>query len=179
MESKPLSVDKKVYNSSTSSSVKIATPELLNFSDSTLTEDVMVDLIFEDIGGQEIINIVRNDIINGQNVTYQPIKNLSGLSYQYRSDNIIPLSRTDRDYFKNFAISLSNKTPECGSGYYIFTAPGEPQLSISTCEYVYVEPNTGDIVIDLINLKPEEQVEVQIISNIRELHDTIYSEELS
>jgi hypothetical protein len=179
MDSRPLSTENRTYASNTSNSVKIATPELLNFSDNTLSEDVMTDLIFEDIGGQEIISIVRNDIINGQDVSGQPVKNLSDIAYQYRSENIIPLSRTDKDYFKNFAISIYNKIPECGSGYYVFTAPGEPQLSIATCEYVYVDPNTGDIVIDLINLKPEEQVEVQIISNIKELHDTIYSEESS
>ena len=175
MEPRPLSVQTTSYNSNTSNSVKIATPELLNFSDSTLSEDVMVDLIFEDIGGQEIISIVRNDIINGQNITYQPIKNLSSLSYQYRPENIIPLSRTDKDFFKNFAISIYEKVPECGSGFDL----DEFQIIRPNCKYVYVDPNSGDIVIDLVNLKPEEQVEVQIISNIRQLHDTIYSEELS
>jgi hypothetical protein len=174
MDPRPLSTETTTYNSSTSSSVKIATPELLNFSDSTLTEDVMVDLIFEDIGGQEIINIARNDIINGQNVTYQLVKNLSDLAYQYRSENIVPLSRTDKDYFKNFAISLYDKIPECGSGYDILDDVEAPN-----CKYVYVDPNTGDLVIDLINLKPEEQVEVQVISDITQLHDTIYSEESS
>jgi hypothetical protein len=174
MDPRPLSTETTTYNSSTSSSVKIATPELLNFSYSTLTEDVMVDLIFEDIGGQEIINISRNDIINGQNVTYQLVKNLSDLAYQYRSENIVPLSRTDKDYFKNFAISLYDKIPECGSGYDILDGDEVPN-----CKYVYVDPNTGDLVIDLINLKPEEQIEVQVISDITQLHDTIYSEESS
>jgi hypothetical protein len=174
MDPRPLSTETRPYSSNTSGSVKIATPELLNFSDSTLTEDAMVDLIFEDIGGQEIISVLRNDIINGQNITYQLVKNLSDLAYQYRSENIVPLSRTDKDYFKNFAISLYSKIPECGSGYDIV---GE--LEVSNCKYVYVDPNTGDLVVDLINLRPEEQVEVQIISNIRQLHDTIYSEESS
>jgi hypothetical protein len=179
MDPRPLSTETTTYNSSTSSSVKIATPELLNFSDSTLTEDVMVDLIFEDIGGQEIINISRNDIINGQNVTYQLVKNLSDLTYQYRSENIVPLSRTDKDYFKNFAISLYDKIPECGSGYDPFVLVDAPPLRIGNCKYVYVDPISGDVVIDLVNLRPEEQVEVQIISDITQLHDTIYSEESS
>jgi hypothetical protein len=179
MDPRPLSTETTTYNSSTSSSVKIATPELLNFSDSTLTEDVMVDLIFEDIGGQEIINISRNDIINGQNVTYQLVKNLSDLAYQYRSENIVPLSRTDKDYFKNFAISLYDKIPECGSGYDPFVLVDAPPLRIGNCKYVYVDPISGDVVIDLVNLRPEEQVEVQIISDITQLHDTIYSEESS
>lgn len=179
MDSRPLSVQGQVYNSSTSGSVKIATPELLDFSDNTLSEEVMTDLIFENIGGQEIISIVRNDVINGQNVSNQLIKNLSDVSYQYRSENIVPLSRTDKDYFKNFAISLNNKIPECGSGYYPFILVDAPPLRIGNCKHVYVDPISGDVVIDLINLRPEEQVEVQIISNIRELHDTIYSEESS
>jgi hypothetical protein len=165
VDPRPLSTETRVYTSDTSSSVKIATPELLDFSDSTLTEDVMVDLIFQDIGGQELINIVRSDIINGQNFTYQPIKNLSNIAYQYNLENLVKLPKTDRDYFKNFAISLYGKIPECGSG--------------NNCKYVYADSISGDIVIDLINLRPEEQVEVQIISNIQQLHGTIYYEESS
>ena len=47
---------------------------LLN--DETTPIEVLADLIFENIGGQELINIARNDTVNGQKVIYQPIKNL-------------------------------------------------------------------------------------------------------
>jgi hypothetical protein len=186
MESKPLTVGEQIYNDinarlakveSKLSSVKVATPELINLLDNETPVDqqieIMTDLLFEDIGGEEIISIVRNDIVNGQNVIYQPIKNITNLYYQYNPQNILALQKTDKDYFKNFPIVLYNKVPECGSG---FDLVGNQQ--VLNCEYIYIHPTSGDLVIDLINMRPGEQVEVQIISNLDELHDTIYSEDL-
>jgi hypothetical protein len=186
MESKPLTVGEQTYNEinarlakveSKLASVKVATPELISLLDNDAPVDqqieIMTDLLFEDIGGEEIISIVRNDIVNGQNVIYQPIKNITNLYYQYNPQNILALQKTDKDYFKNFPIVLYNKVPECGSD---FDLAGNQQ--ISNCEYIYIHPTSGDLVIDLINMRPGEQVEVQIISNLDELHDTIYSEDL-
>lgn len=156
---------KKVESQITS--VKVATPELINLLDDDTPVDekieIMTDLLFEDIGAREIITIARNDIVNGQDVIYQPIKNITGLYYQYNPQNILALQKTDKDYFKNFPILLYSKVPECGSG--------------PDCKYVFIDEASGNLVIDLINMKPGEEVEVQIISRIDQLHDTIYSEE--
>ena len=117
MESKPLTVGEQTYNEinarlakveSKLASVKVATPELISLLDNDAPVDqqieIMTDLLFEDIGGEEIISIVRNDIVNGQNVIYQPIKNITNLYYQYNPQNILALQKTDKDYFKNFPI---------------------------------------------------------------------------
>lgn len=151
------------------SSVKVATPDIINILDDDTPVDekieIMTDLLFEDIGAQEIVNITRNDIVSGQNVIYQPIKNITSLYYQYNPQNILALQKTDKDYFKNFPILLYSKIPECGAG--------------PDCKYVYIDSSSGNLVIDLINMKPGEEVEVQIISSLKELHDTIYSEDES
>jgi hypothetical protein len=134
-------------------SVKIATPDIILIKDEVVAAQIMADLIFQDIGGQEIINIARSDMINGQNVVYQPIKNITSLFYQYNPQNILALQRTDRDYFKSFAINLTDKLPE-----------------------IKVEDN-GDVVILVQNMLPSESIEIQTISNVTVLGDTIYSEE--
>jgi hypothetical protein len=120
----------------------------------------MTDLIFENIGGQELINIARNDLVNGQNVIYQPIKNLTNLYLQYNPQNILGLQNVDIDYFKKFPILLSSKIPTCGTG--------------PNCEYVYIDSNTGDLVINVVNLLPDERVEVEIFNAGTILSDTIY-----
>jgi hypothetical protein len=157
-------------------SAKIATPELINLLDDDTPIDekieIMTDLLFEEIGAQEIVNIARNDIVNGQSIIYQPIKNITSLYYEYNPQNILALQKTDKDYFKNFPILLHTKIPECGTGFDIIENEER-----HNCKYIYINPITGDLIIDLINMKPEEQVEVQIISSIKELHDTIYNEE--
>lgn len=137
-----------------------ATPDIILFDDETMPIEIMTDLIFEDIGGQELINILRSDIINGQNVIYQPIKNLTNLYFQYNPQNILALQDTDSTYFKKFPINFSSKVPECGTG--------------PDCAIVYIDTLSGDLVINVINLARDEQVEVSIISDGTVLDDTIY-----
>jgi hypothetical protein len=155
METRPDYPTTQIINTS-NDSVKIATPDIILIKDEAVAAQIMTDLIFQDIGGQEIINIARNDMINGQNVIYQPIKNMTSLFSQYNPQNILSLQRTDRDYFKNFAISLKDKLPEW--------------------PYIYVLEN-GDLVIEVDNMLPSESIEVQTVSNVTVLDDTIYSEE--
>lgn len=134
-----------------------------------MSPEVMTDLVFENIGGQEIVNIARNDIINGQNVLYQPIKNITNLYYQYNPQNILALQQTEKDYFKNFPIRLSRHLPECGTGYDI-----EAGQNVPNCKYVYIDPVSGDLIIDVVNITSGQDVEVQIVQNVNVLSDTIY-----
>lgn len=169
MDSKPLSVGQNNYEPDESSSVKVATPDILLLQEEVMSPEVMTDLIFENIGGQEIISIARNDIVNGQNVLYQPIKNITNLYYQYNPQNILALQKVDKDYFKNFPIRLSRHLPECGTGYDIVDGTQVPN-----CKYVYIDPVTGDLIIDVINITSGQEVEVQVITNVNVLDDTIY-----
>jgi hypothetical protein len=145
---------------SVSAGVKIATPDLILFDDSSVPTEVMTDLIFENIGGQELISISRNDMVNGQDVIYQPIKNLTSLYLQYNPQNVLALQNTSAAYFKNFPIKFENKIPNIGTG--------------PNGEIVYIDPNTGDIVINVINLEKDELVEVQILNSGSILSGTIY-----
>lgn len=185
---------------------KSATPDLILFDDTTLPIDIMTDLLFENIGGQEIINISRNDIINGQNIRYQLISNSTLLSQEYSPRNIFRVSGTLNEYFDNFAIKLSTHIPENGTGpapYYVGAensngCTGFPVLdkyddTVIGCypsfkaaqdaidndlapyrDIVYSDPNTGDIVVDVTNMKVNENVEIQILSDGSLESDTIY-----
>ena len=140
--------------------VKSARPDIVLFDDESTPIEIMTDLIFENIGGQELINIVRSDVINGQNVIYQPIKNLTNLYFQYNPQNILALQDTDFNYFKKFPINFSSKVPICGTG--------------PDCSIVYLESETGNLIINVVNVARDEQVEVSIISDGVVLDDTIY-----
>ena len=135
--------------------VKTASIDTVLFDDETMPIDIMSDLIFEDIGGQELINIARNDIVNGQTISYQPIKNLSSLQQQYNPNNILSLQQTSDKYFANFSIKLDERIPTTGSG--------------PNGEYVYLEEATGDLIIELVNMPSSEEVDVEIT-----LDGTIY-----
>lgn len=144
--------------------VKIATPDLVLLKEDLMPIEVMTDLIFENIGGQEIISITRSDTINGQNIIYTPIKNLPAIKNQNSPENILVTFNNSPIYFDNYSISILSHIPNEGTG------PNK--------EIVYLETTSGDLIIDVVNMLPGEQVEVQIVSSGSELDDTIYEEEL-
>ena len=139
--------------------VKTATLDIILFDDEATTVDTMADLIFENIGGQELINITRSDIVNGQKISYQPIKNLSSIQQRYNPNNILSLQQTADKYFAGFSIKLEDKIPNEGNG--------------ANGENVYIEEGTGDLIIEFINTNNDEQIEVQITSD-----GTIYEADL-
>ena len=155
--------------SSTRSAVKVATPDLILFNESAIPVDIMTDLLFEEIGGKEIISIARNDIVNGQDVSYNLIGNLNGLERRYNPKNIFSLPDTIEKYFSNFSIRFGIHVPEEGTGpegqrAYIL------QENSATAE-------RGDLIIDVINMETNERVDVEVLRSGSSLSDTIYTEE--
>jgi len=127
---------------------KTAPIDTILFDNLSVPIEIMTDLIFENIGGQELINIARNDIINGQQVSYSPIKNLTSIQQQYNPNNIINLQSTSDTYFANFSIKLDEKIPNIGNG--------------PNGKNIYIEPETGDLIIETINNANDEQLDIQI-----------------
>jgi hypothetical protein len=127
--------------------VKIANPEVILFDDDTLPATTLIDILFEDIGGQELLSMSRHDIISGDYVPNQLIKNLTSLNQEFSSKRLLSLQNTSDKYFSNFGIKLESKIPFVGNG--------------ANGENVYLN-DSQDIVIDLINLDIDEQVEVQL-----------------
>jgi hypothetical protein len=145
----------------TQAAVKIATKDIIILNDTPLSSspDIIADLAFEEIGGQEIINIARNDLVNGQNILYQPIANMNKIAMQYNSYNLSALQGTSYAFFKNFPIDIESHIPEVGNG--------------PNGNSVYLDAS-GNLVIDLVNMLPDEQVEIQILNSGSRLSDTIY-----
>lgn len=142
---------------SSNRNVKIATPDIILFNADVVTEEEMTELIFENIGGQELLLATRNDVVSGQNVLYQPIKNLTEVGIRYNPNNIIALQNPSYVYFDKFIINLDNKIP-------------------SFSRVVYLNETDGSLVIEVENILFDEQVEIQIASSSLVLDDTIYTE---
>jgi hypothetical protein len=138
--------------------VKTATLDIILFDEESIPIDGMFDQIFENIGGQELINITRSDIVNGQKISYQPIKNLSAIQQRYNSSNILSLQQTADKFFAGFSIKLEDKIPQIGNG--------------PNGENVYLNA-TGDLIIEFININADEQIETQI-----SVSGTIYEADL-
>lgn len=146
-------------------SVKAATPDLIIFDNDIVPPDVMANLTFEKIGGQELITVSRNDIVNGQNVVYQPVKNISQIALRYNPQNLVQLQNPSSVLFENFPINFAKCIPTLGTG--------------PNGEIVYVEAGTGNIIINTVNLARNEQIEVQVFAAGSVLDGTIYVEDES
>jgi len=142
--------------------VKIADPDIILFEDESVPIEVMTNLIFEQVGGQEIINISRNDLINGQSVIYRPIKNLEDIYIRYNSKNIVSVQDSSDEIFNSFSIKFVNHVPEEGNG--------------PAGRYVYIDSVTGDLAVEVVAIERNEQVEIQVANTVTSFDDTIYIE---
>ena len=133
-------------------SVKSATPDIVQFDDASIVDnaEVIVDLLFENIGGQELLTIARYDTVNGQDVKYQPIKNLKIIQEEYNPNNLVRIQDTSDKYFANFPIKLDSKIPIVGNGL--------------LGSNVYLDDSNA-LVLEFINLEADEQVDIQITIN--------------
>jgi hypothetical protein len=130
--------------------IKVAPIDTVLFDDDAVPKEIIADLLFESIGGQEILTIARHDTVNGQTVLYQPIKNINILQQQYNPNNLLKLRDTSNTIFGNFTINLASKIPQVGNG----TGGANTYLDAA-----------GDLVIEFVSLANDELVEVQITSS--------------
>lgn len=140
--------------------VKIAQPQYLINLDTLVDAEASAQLSFENLAARELIQVVRNDLVKGQNVVYKPVKNLARLALDYAPDNLVFLQNSSKAFFNSFAINLNSYFPTEGTG------PGNSA--------VYVDENTRSLVIDFINLEDDYLVEVEILTDGEVFDDTIY-----
>ena len=137
-----------------SQEIKIATPDIVKaVEEKAFSNEKEMTSFFEDMGIQEILSVTRNsamNIVNGQNVMYQPIQNVALLSLKYNSSNILPMTSAETT-FRNFSISLQDKLIADGQG----TGPG------GATEYL---DDKNNLVINVTNLQPDELVEIESLS---------------
>lgn len=145
--------------------VKYANPGDVVEDINELPVDLILKLTLEKIGGMELLSLVRHDTVNGQNIVYRPIKNISQLAIEYNSQNLVKMPNSSDSYFKNFSIKLESHLPQ--------TTNELPPL------VAYIDPVTENIIIDLVNLKVDYEVEVQMVSSGKVFDDTIYTEDYS
>jgi hypothetical protein len=143
--------------------VKYATPEDVLIDTNDLPIDLILKLTLEKIGGLELINLVRHDTVNGQNIIYRPVKNISQIAIDYNPQNMIKMPDSADSYFKNFAIKLENHIQQT-------TNDLPPAVA-------YIDPTTKNVIIDVVNIKADYEVEVQMVSSGKVFDDTMYIEE--
>ena len=121
--------------------IKQATPDIIIFDDSSISPDFLTESFFEEFGGTELINISRSDLIDGDQVSYSPIVNLSRIRQSFNPKNII-------------GIQISQETP---------TKYGIDLLLRGVKDPIFNE--NGDLVIEIENIRIDESIEVELVIN--------------
>lgn len=183
-QAKPVAASSTPTTSSTGNStgnasadIKIATSNLFLFEEATMSPETMADMVFEDLGGRELIDMVTGDMVYDlatQAAANQPIKNLSSIVNRYSPKNIVDLQGTSDKFFQsNFQLDINNYIP--------------PSTSDQLVPHVYVvKPSDSadnanaslidHLVIEVVNLDTanNERVEVQILAYDQVHNGTIY-----
>ena len=118
--------------------ILVAPRDTVLFDSDELSVQYMQQLLFEEIGGVELANMSRSDLIDGQDVTYSAIANLSEIYRMYNPNNIVS-STSSSQYFSEFGIDLLSR------GIYV------PELD-----------SDGNLVIKIDNINAGEVIEYQI-----------------
>lgn len=129
--------------SATTYSVKQPDVSLVQYHPDVLPQELITDLLFEDVGGSELINIARYDTINGQDVSYSLIRNLSILNRTFNPNNILA-GQTASSQFGQYSLDIASKL---GNSY--LDADGNLIIefsSINDDEYAEIELSTNGTI---------------------------------
>ena len=130
--------------------VRVPERDVVSLAQETVSAETMTNLLFENVGANELTRFVRHDTVEGINPYYDVISNLSDIKRKFDPSSLISLQKTTSSVFDIFPIKLQDKIP---SDAYL----SENNLT----DYLYVDTN-GDLVIEVVNLKDSQIVEIEI-----------------
>lgn len=136
----------------TTSPVMVPERDVVNLATEQIDARTIENLLFENIGANELTKFVRHDTVEGNNPSYNIISNLSDVRRNFNPDELISVQQPDA-LFKGTSINLNNKIPS-----------DEYLESLGLTNYVYIDSN-GNLIIEVVNMRDKEVVEVEIDSN--------------
>lgn len=140
------------YNAPPPSPVLIPGRDALNFS-TTGTVNSLTSFIFEELGGTELITLMKRDTIDGIDPDYTVISNISEVRRNMDPVSLVSKRTRTESYFDRFAIELLDKIPD------------DQYLSINNLQDFYYIASNGDLIIELENITASERIDVDIATS--------------
>jgi hypothetical protein len=146
--------------------IKIPARDVVNIETQLAETSEIEQFLFQDIGGTELINLVRHDTISGIDPIYSIISKLSKLNIDFDPSLILVNKATYQSIFQQYSIKLANKVP---SQKFYDSNEQLPESNLITNVYF----DGLDLVIEFENVKKTEFIEVEIetdgkINSVRE-----------
>jgi hypothetical protein len=133
--------------------VRVPERDVVELSTFSPEAETIVNLLFENIGANELTKFVRHDTVEGINPYYDIISNLSDIKRRFDPSSLISSQKSNLSNFDIYPIKLQDKLPD------------EKYLEENNLlDYVFFAEN-GDLVIEVVNMSDSEILEVQIDTN--------------
>jgi hypothetical protein len=149
---------------------KIADPQYILSVDPAATVEEMENAIWQQIGGHEIISIIRRDLIDGTNPNYSIISDLEKLNKEYNSKTIVPIEGSAEYFANSFGIKFERYLP---ASIYLSELPNSPTNPVDVEE----TEDSYNVVIYVADIPSSYEIEVQTLSAREVFRDTIYEGE--
>lgn len=141
-------------------SVKVPELALIEQDAAVVPEELLAYLLYEQISGQELLLLSRNDMLNGQDVSYAIIKNLSDVAFEYASSNLVPLPGTLAEIFRQYGIVLENYIP-------VFDPDSPTSQNYWPNFYIEEENNIPVLTVEFQNIQDNMLVELEVVGSGR------------
>lgn len=133
--------------------VKIPERGVVEFDASEISVDQLEFILFQSIGAMDIIGVSRHDVINGESPYYGIISNLSSLRYELDPNVLISKQRKGDSIYRRYTINLDEKIPS------------QEYLEENNLENFFYIAQNGDLIIEVVDMKVQEEVEIEIATN--------------
>lgn len=134
-------------------------------------EAEMEKYLFNDIGGTELINLVRNDSVSGITVNYSVISDLEQNDLLFDPAILLINKGRYQSEFDKYGIKLSTRIPDNN-----FYSENDYPPPTNVATNVYYDEDTANLVIEFENMVDTEfiEIEVQTSGNIYTMRENDY-----
>ena len=150
--------------------VKMPTRQIVNYQTAPALPEYIAEILFEEVGGTELINMVRHDTVSGINVAYNIISNLTQVNLKFDPSLALSGVGTYDPIFSKYKIKFETKIPEEDFSTLtegIAPTPESPDVSANfdnVASNFYINSD-GDLVIEFVNILSDEVIELEVRSD--------------
>lgn len=140
--------------------IRMPNRDVIDIVRDTLDAAQIEQFLFNDIGGTELINIVRNDSVSGIRENYSIISDLESQDFLFDPSFLLLNKTKYQSEFDRFSIRLANNIPD--EDYYEENTV-VPDTNVGT--NVYFDEDDDNLYIEFDNVRDTEFVEIQVITD--------------
>lgn len=143
-----------------SAPIRLPNRDVVSIVRDALDEGQIQQFLFNDIGGTELINIIRNDSVSGIKENYSIISDIEKNDTLFDPSFLLLNKSKYQSEFDRFAIRLSNSIPD--NNFYEENTV-VPDTNVGT--NVYFDEDNNNLYIELEGIKDTEFVEIQVVTD--------------